>query len=116
MSNLLQNIELLIWSPATKAEPPKVTAMADALALDGLRSELAEPVPVTTAFRRAVAAREGKGADGSRIKASFLENGKLRGQLDRVAIDADSHRIKREYVAGWTLEDTETGACAGGPG
>ena len=96
MSNLLQNIELLIWSPATKAEPPSVDLMSGALAIEGFRAELAETVPVSTAFRRAVTALQGKDAVGADVKATIVANGKLRGQLDRVVMDPVAVRHPRQ--------------------
>ena len=115
MAELLHDIELVIWSPRADAEPPRVEVMQDALAGQDFRAALAEEVPVTTAFRRAVLARAGKDDDGVDVKATLWANGTLRGQLDRIETDPDTHRARRVWVGGWSLENERTGRCAGEP-
>lgn len=108
--NFLIDIELVIWGPRSGSEPPSVADMRFAMSQNGFRAELAEDVPVTTAFRRSVHEREGKDGDGNKIKASFLENGQLRGQLDLKRLDQDTHRIRTEFMEGWTLARDKDGS------
>lgn len=113
MVNLLYDIELVIWSPRSNEEPPTVQDVADALAAQNFKAALAEEVPVKTAFRRTVSAIEGKDAEGVRLKASFVENGRLRGQIDRVLQDHTTGRIRREFVGGWVLKVNDNGESTG---
>ncbi|MFL5341587.1 MAG: hypothetical protein ACJ8F7_15685, partial [Gemmataceae bacterium] len=60
-------------------------------------------------------ARAGKDDDGVDVKATLWSNGTLRGQLDRLETDPDTHRARRVWVGGWSLENERTGRCEGGP-
>lgn len=98
--SVLSNVELVMWSPVPATDPPLVGAVRHGLACHGFQEARADAVPFTTAFRRVV-----KGKEDKETKATVWQNGKLRGQIDR--LEPDGSRIKRVFVAGWAA-DPET--------
>jgi hypothetical protein len=98
--SVLSNVELVMWSPAQDAEPPLVAQMRDQLQDHGFRRDRADEVPNSTAFRRAVKAKEDKG-----YKATIWQNGKLRAQLERLEPDANSNRLNRVWIGAWAMDD-----------
>lgn len=103
----LQNIELVTWTPHSKAQPPLVTIVRGALLAEGFKPSLAELVPVTTAFRRNANDVAGKDSQGNEYKVTIWENGRLRAQLDKLVPNENTHRISREFIGSWSLADEE---------
>jgi hypothetical protein len=106
LMSLLNNVELVMYTPMQDATPPTVAHMRDALAHHGFKRERADDVPDSTAFRRAVKNKEDK-----EHKATVWQNGKLRGQLDRLE-PQDDGTIRRVWIGKWSMD--ENGFVDGG--
>ena len=103
--SVIRNVELVMWS--TRGEPPTVADVRAALQQYGFSAERAEDIPETTAFRRAVKAKEVK----QESRVTVWDNGRIHAQLDRLIQDGD--RIRREFVESWKM--AEDGTVIGSP-
>jgi len=109
MSNLLQNMNFDLES-GDEAEPPSVPPRRSRC-----RWRTSGPNWPTRCRSRRRSAR-GHGPPGKvmvRTTGHRLQNGKLRGQIDRLDTDPDTHRIRRTWVTGWCWPTTP--GLRGGP-
>lgn len=103
--SVLANVELVMWSPQEKTDPPLIRAVRQALRDGEFPEQRAGDIPVSTAFRRAVKALETK-----ETKVTVWHNGMLHAQLDQLVPEGE--RIHREFVTRISL-DEKSGAITG---
>lgn len=105
MESVLSGVRLVMFRAPDEWAPPTITELREALESQGFSADRAKEIPLKAAFARAV---KSLATDG--LKSSVGGKTKLIGQLDR--LDEEGERLRREFVAGWTL-DPQTGEVKG---
>src|SRR5262249_44684520 len=103
--SVLPDVELVMWSPQEKVDPPLIESVRQALRDGEFPEQRAGHIPASTAFRRAVKALETK-----ETKVTVWHNGMLHAQLDQLVPEGD--RIHREFVTRFSL-DEKSGTVTG---
>lgn len=102
----ISNVCLTFWTPRRDTDPPTVAAVQEALSASNLNTERTEPIPPSTAFRRAC-----NSLKTDEIKPTFFTSKRddtLTAQFDHYAED-DNGRMHRTFHSMYKLDaESET--------